>query len=1043
VTDRRALEASLYKRLSVWIPVIAPGMIAMGAVLAFIGPSGAFIPGLTRYTFGDRGPGVAGVKSQLPAALHSDLYLIAGYGMVLAGCALLCRARANSELDCLVAHFIGAAVVVAVLASATQDGLLWLTLSPGWDTGRLRTAIAAAAIIKICTIAVAAIGLLGSVWIVLRGATAAWGRVWRWRRSQRASLLQMLLQLRAFRWMGDEARGQAHPNPWWDGVLAPEDLPEPTATDEAVEKSGQTVEALMEDQQSWLRAYNVPGVKAALNSRTQPLRALCLSGGGVRSACVAMGAMQVFSSPLRQGDSAALRREGAAATLLEDFDYVISVSGGGYAAGARLLGVQGRRLDSEEKAKPLEPDELLPNVAALSERFEEGSEEFDHVRRGSSYIADSPLGLVRALGQVLKNLVASLATIYTVPVIAGSAIGWLLTRIPIAAFAPVPAAHSADEVKVRSDYFLSVVAQPAAYWALGFFALWAVLFTVIALGIEWKWAGPASERWRARIAGWARASAGFALVVFALTIALPGLMLLCWWAGKHAPSGPGSALATLSGVVGLNYVAALIAIIWRDKNRLLQRAGEQPSFLKRMLPPEVISLLFTVATLALLAAVWLALLGCFAAGVFHHDTENGWGNHRALPYWQWWLGGLAFTALFMGFADVTSLSLHPFYRRRLARTFAVRRSPDTGQPNKAERYPDNEPTWLHLYGWATHGPKFVFACSATITGPDKPAPGLNAVSYVMSADYVGGPELGWFDTKELFSASPPRIQRDLTVEAAVAVSGAAFASAMGRQDKGIEKLLAVSGARLGTWLPNPNFVRQLKEFEERRGSGADLADADNLPRVWPKSLPTVRGAGYLYREILGINNKNARLVQVTDGGHYDNSGLVEALRRRCQLIVVIDGGGDPPPLPLGLADALRLAKYELGVDITLNETGLYSVESIAPGSGTQFAEDNALASINGRITRGAVVEGTITYPAAAGLRERTGKLIFVKAVVSQACPYWLLTYAASNQIFPHDPTSDQWFNEGQFAAYTELGRVIAAEAVECLRHCTRIGASGD
>ncbi len=44
----------------------------------------------------------------------------------------------------------------------------------------------------------------------------------------------------------------------------------------------------------------------------------------------------------------------------------------------------------------------------------------------------------------------------------------------------------------------------------------------------------------------------------------------------------------------------------------------------------------------------------------------------------------------------------------------------------------------------------------------------------------------------------------------MAISGAAFASTMGRQNKGIEKLLAVSGARLGTWLPNPQFVRKLR-----------------------------------------------------------------------------------------------------------------------------------------------------------------------------------------------------------------------------------------
>jgi len=172
-------------------------------------------------------------------------------------------------------------------------------------------------------------------------------------------------------------------------------------------------------------------------------------------------------------------------------------------------------------------------------------------------------------------------------------------------------------------------------------------------------------------------------------------------------------------------------------------------------------------------------------------------------------------------------------------------------------------------------------------------------------------------------------------------------------------------------------------------------------------------------------------VQITDGGHYDNSGLVEALRRRCRRIIVIDGGGDPPPLPIGLTDALRLARYELGVEITLKRTGPYSVEDIAPGSGKQFAKDDALASLNSRITRGAVVKGDITYPAAAGLEKSTGTLIFAKAVLCEACPYWLLTYAASSDIFPHDPTSDQWFTEAQFAAYTELGRVIADQAVKC------------
>ncbi|MGE2815071.1 hypothetical protein ACQI5H_07995 [Mycobacterium heidelbergense] len=967
--------------------------------------------------------------------MHSDLWLIAAGVLVLAGCAAFYRVRASSLLGGRIADFVIAAVVVAVAANLIEDRLVSLTLTHG-GTG-WRTAAEAAAATKFCAISVAAVGLIASIGIVLRGLMGTY-QAYTWHRIQKMSRLQILRQLKVFQRLGVGARDASRPKTWWEEVLVP---PRPVAA-----APGEAAQPLTEDQQSWVRAYDVPGV--ADESKDRP-KALCLSGGGVRSACVAMGAMQVFSESSAAPGAATKpgAEQGTAPPLLDDLDYVISVSGGGYAAGARLLAVQRQQVALKQKPmqEPPSGDQPLPNVAPISGRFEDGSAEFDHIRRGSSYIADSPLELVIALGQVLKNLLASLVTIFTIPVIAGWAVGWLLAQVPIAAFPPVPATRPAsdlkldpqlpamyteDELKGHSGYFLSLVNHPGAYWALGLFASAAVLFTMAALFIEWISNSQCSECVRTWMSRLARVSAGFALVVFTLTIAVPGLMRLCWWASSQTPPTPGGALGALSGVIGLNYVAALIAMIWRDTNKLAKTAGTQPSpsLLKRVLPPAVISLLLTVATLAVLLVVWLVLLGSFAAGVFHYATQKGWDQHlTCVPNAVWWLTGLLLTAAFIGFADVTSLSLHPFYRRRLARTFAVRRQPDKGQPNRAARYPDNEPTWLDLYGRTTKGPKFVFACSATISGPGKPAPGLNAVSYVMSADYVGGPDLGWFDTKKLMKAAPPRIRRDLTVEAAVAISGAAFASAMGRQDKGVEKLLAVSGARLGTWLPNPHFVSQLSNGVHRRTS-----EADDLPRVWPKSLPTIRGAGYLYREILGINSKDARLVQITDGGHYDNSGLVEALRRRCRLIIVIDGGGDPPPLPIGLTDALRLARYELGVEITLKRTGPYSVDDISPGSGKQFRKDDALAILNSRITRGAVVRGDIAYPAAAGLEDSTGTLIFAKAVLCQACPYWLLSYGASSEIFPHDPTSDQWFSEGQFAAYTELGRVIAAEVVECI-----------
>ena len=82
-----------------------------------------------------------------------------------------------------------------------------------------------------------------------------------------------------------------------------------------------------------------------------------------------------------------------------------------------------------------------------------------------------------------------------------------------------------------------------------------------------------------------------------------------------------------------------------------------------------------------------------------------------------------------------------------------------------------------------------------------------------------------------------------------------------------------------------------------------------------------------------------------------------------------------------------------------------------------------------------MARGRITYPEAAGIETkeaRTGWLIIAKAVLWQELPEWVLTYAAQKggAEFPHDNTSDQWFSEGQFAAYTEVGRSIAVSAMK-------------
>jgi hypothetical protein len=89
---------------------------------------------------------------------------------------------------------------------------------------------------------------------------------------------------------------------------------------------------------------------------------ICASGGGIRSACVTLGALQ------------ALREAG----VLGRADYLVSVSGGGYAAGAFQLALQ-----------PRPGAEADPNAAGPDTVLGQGSVEEDHVRRYGRYLADT------------------------------------------------------------------------------------------------------------------------------------------------------------------------------------------------------------------------------------------------------------------------------------------------------------------------------------------------------------------------------------------------------------------------------------------------------------------------------------------------------------------------------------------------------------------------------------------------------------------------------------------------------------------------------
>ena len=129
-------------------------------------------------------------------------------------------------------------------------------------------------------------------------------------------------------------------------------------------------------------------------------------------------------------------------------------------------------------------------------------------------------------------------------------------------------------------------------------------------------------------------------------------------------------------------------------------------------------------------------------------------------------------------------------------------------------------------------------------------------------------------------------------------------------------------------------------------------------------------------------------LYLSDGGHIENLGVYELLRRRCQYIVAIDGEQDERMTFAALTTLQRLAAIDLGVkididldDLRLNEQGL---------SRSHF-----------RFCR-------IEYP-----DDQYGYLLYVKLSLTGNEGEFLRRYRLDEPAFPHHSTADQFFTEAQ------------------------------
>lgn len=304
--------------------------------------------------------------------------------------------------------------------------------------------------------------------------------------------------------------------------------------------------------------------------------------------------------------------------------------------------------------------------------------------------------------------------------------------------------------------------------------------------------------------------------------------------------------------------------------------------------------------------------------------------------------------------NINRTTLSQYYRNRLAETYLTpvggRETPlDPLRPLAGEA---KHPAPYHLINTAVN----------LASAKDTDLRGRKADFFLFSRLYCGSPELDYSLTSERYP--------ELKLADAIAISGAAAAPLMGRHTSmALAPWLAILNVRLGYWLKSPS---------------PDIK-SDAKPR------PTL-----LWKEIFGNTSKSDTFVNVSDGGHIENLGIYELLRRECSFIVAIDGEADPHMQFDGLVHLVRLAKIDFEIDIDINLSQLKPNED-----GTVFSHF-ALASIH--------------YP-----NGKRGLLLYIKSSLTGNESIYTTDYRRTHPDFPHETTADQFFSEAQFEAYRALG----------------------
>ncbi len=547
----------------------------------------------------------------------------------------------------------------------------------------------------------------------------------------------------------------------------------------------------------------------------------------------------------------------------------------------------------------------------------------------------------------------------------------------------------------------------------------ALLILVVGLIVEVaaldRWVGEAEREW------WARVGADLTVqalrwLAAAVTVLYGPALFLCAGPWVRTAIASGWLASAAFGVLTGHYVLPKFG---GKALTLIASAASQA---------------FLIGLLAAVALLGAAMLNVPSIGGPHGDIAGSFDYYLAgikgtnlITLLALLLGSWVAFLLARRLIDVNLFSLHAMYSNRLTRAYLGASRVMKFWPNRWEgshdpRMESGAPSLGHPPGAPVPSPRDANPVTGfdhrddldladLLVGADRGGDGrryfgphllinttLNLVggddlamrsrlgeSFTLSPLYCGAKSVGYSLTEGT--------RGRLSLGNAVAISGAALDPNMSYYQSGpLTALLTLFNARLGYWIERPKATGW-RAFSPKLG---DL----------------------LFTEFFGRTNNRGPFLHLTDGGHFENLGVYELIRRRCRYIVAIASSSDSEPSDDDLAILIRLCRIDFGVRIRI-ETG--PLKMTGPD----------------RLTRAHAVVGTIHYDD-VDQGEMPGVLVYIKTTLTGDEPPDIEKFAGDEPTFPCQATDlTQEFDEEQFECYRALGdhiaRSVFGDAVDQVR----------